>query len=163
MNRGLATPSPYCTGLVMPNPNFMNIALFVFRLLSAALLLTLVGGMAYLIYRDMRLNAALLAAQQTAVGKLRVITSDGDVAVGTIYPLLPLTSIGRAASSNITLTDNFASGEHALITRRGQLWQVEDLGSRNGTLLNGVKLEEKTAVSPGDVIAIGGTEFKFEL
>ena len=141
----------------------MNIVLFAFRLLSAALLLALVGGMAYLIYRDMRLTAALLAAQQTAVGKLHVISSNGDVTVGTIYPLLPLTSIGRAASSNITLTDNFASSEHALITRRGQLWQVEDLGSRNGTLLNGVKLEEKTAVSPGDVIAIGGTEFKFEL
>ena len=141
----------------------MNITLFIFRLLSAALLLALVGGMAYLIYRDMRLNAALLAAQQTAVGKLRVISSDGDVTVGTIYPLLPLTSIGRAATNNITIHNTFASGEHALITRRGQLWQVEDLGSRNGTLLNGVKLEEQTAVSPGDVIAIGGTEFKFEL
>jgi len=56
----------------------MNIALFAFRLLSAALLLALVGGMAYLIYRDMRVSAALLKAQQTAVGKLHVISSDGD-------------------------------------------------------------------------------------
>ena len=142
----------------------MNNALFAFRLLTAALLLALVGGMAYLIYRDVRLSADVLAAQQESVGKLRVISSsDGAVADGTIFPLLPLTSIGRAAANNITLTTAFASSEHALITRRGRLWQVEDLGSRNGTLLNGVKLEEKTAVTPGDVIAIGGTQFKFEL
>ncbi len=161
---GLATPSPYGTGLVSPNPNFMNIALFAFRLLSAALLLALVGGMAYLIYRDMRLSEAVLSAQQESVGKLHVISSnDGDVTVGSIFPLLPLTSIGRAATNNITLSNTFASSEHALITRRGQLWQVEDLGSRNGTLLNGVKLEEKTAVTVGDTIAIGGTEFKIEL
>ena len=141
----------------------MNTILFIFRLLSAALLFALVGGMAYLIYRDARLSAALLAQQQETVGNLRVINSaDSDIAVGATFPLQPLTSIGRASSNNITIHNAFASSEHALITRRGQLWQVEDLGSRNGTLLNGVKLEEQTAVSAGDVIAIGGTHFKFE-
>jgi len=142
----------------------MNTILVIFRFLSAILLFALVGGMAYLIYRDARLSAALLAEQQENVGKLRVINStDSDIAIDTTFPLQPLTSIGRASTNNITIRNAFASSEHALITRRGKLWQVEDLGSRNGTLLNGVKLAEQTAVSAGDVIAIGGTHFKFEL
>ncbi len=137
----------------------MITTLFLFRLLSAVLLLAFVGGLATLIYREARINAALLVAQQEPVGKLRVIKSANDgLSVGTIFPLMPVTSIGRAANSNITLTDTFVSSSHALITRRGRLWQVEDVGSRNGTLLNGMLLEETAVVSPGDIIAIGDTE-----
>ncbi len=138
----------------------MITTLFLFRLLAAGLLLAFIGGIAALIYQETRINAALLTVRQEPFGKLRVIKSVGDgLPVGTIFPLMPITSIGRAANSNITLTDNFASNNHALITRRGRLWQVEDVGSRNGTLLNGIILEETAVVSSGDIIAIGDTEF----
>ncbi len=138
----------------------MSTTLFLFRLLAAGLLLAFIGGIAALIYRETRINAALLTVRQEPFGKLRVIKSVEDgLPVGTIFPLMPITSIGRAANSNITLTDSFVSNNHALITRRGRLWQVEDVGSRNGTLLNGIVLEETAVISSGDIIAIGDTEF----
>ncbi len=141
----------------------MLTTLFIFRLLSATLLLIFIGGIASLIYQESRTHAALLTAQQEPIGKLRVIKSKSDgLPAGAIFPLMPITSIGRAANSNITLTDASASSNHALITRRGQLWQVEDVGSCNGTLLNGVLLEGIAVISPGDIITISGTEFKLE-
>jgi pSer/pThr/pTyr-binding forkhead associated (FHA) protein len=45
---------------------------------------------------------------------------------------------------------------------RGQQWWLEDLNSRNGTLLNDVPLHEATVVSPGDIITIGSTHLKIE-
>lgn len=142
-------------------PSFI---LLLLRLLSALLLLGFFGVIVWLIYQDMRTVAATLADQERQLGYLRVVDSEsGEPAVDTRYPLLPVTSIGRATSNTLTLEDNYASGEHALITRRGRQWWLEDLNSRNGTLLNELPLEGAAVVSAGDVITIGGTKFKIEL
>jgi putative membrane protein len=79
------------------------------------------------------------------------------------FPLLPITTIGRASSNTIVLDNGYVSTEHVLITRRGDQWWLEDMGSRNGTLLNGVELGESAVISVGDVIGIGQTQFKVEL
>lgn len=137
--------------------------LLFLRLLSALLLLAFVGAIGWLIYQDMRLTAVSLANQQKQRGQLRVIASnDKGPTVGALFPLLPVTSIGRATSSTIVLDDGYVSAEHTLITQRGQQWWVEDLGSRNGTLLNRVMLEETAVISPGDIITIGDTQLKVE-
>ncbi|MCZ7666030.1 MAG: FHA domain-containing protein [Chloroflexi bacterium] len=75
----------------------------------------------------------------------------------------PLTSIGRAPSSTIVLDYTFISQEHALLMERGGQWWLEDLGSRNGTLLNGAPLTETAVVSSGDIITIGEVQLKLEL
>ena len=140
------------------------IVLFVLRLLAAALLLAFLGFFAWLIYQDLRLTRAVLAMQQQATGSLRVVKCEsGEPAVDTVYPLRPLTSIGRAKSSTILLDDSYVSSEHVLLTQRHGQWWLEDLGSRNGTLLNGAPLVETAVVSAGDIITIGGTEFKVEI
>jgi hypothetical protein len=82
---------------------------------------------------------------------------------GNQYPLLPVTGIGRNPSNTIVVEDDYASGEHLLIALRGQQWWLEDLGSSNGTLLNGQPLQEATIISVGDVITIGHTSLKLEL
>src|SRR5215470_10486813 len=82
---------------------------------------------------------------------------------GATFPLLPLTSLGRAPTNTITLNDTFASGEHALVTLRGGQWWLEDRGSSNGTLLNGYRIEEPVVISTGDVIGVGQVELKLEL
>ena len=63
----------------------------------------------------------------------------------------------------IMLDDGYVSGQHSLITRRGELWLAEDLASRNGTLLNGVALTETAVIAPGDMITIGNIKLKLEL
>jgi pSer/pThr/pTyr-binding forkhead associated (FHA) protein len=118
----------------------------------------------WFIYQDMQATAAQLINRQRQRGVLRVIASDAQPElVGREFPLLLVTSIGRAAHSAIVLDDGYASSEHALVSLRGRQWQLEDLGSRNGTLLNGVKLEGAAVVSSGDVIAIGDTQLKLTL
>lgn len=140
------------------------VILLLLRLLSAALLLGFLGLIAWLIYQDVGLTRAVLARQQAASGGLRVVASEsGEPAVDTVYTLNPITSIGRAKSSTIVLDDGYVSTEHALLLQRGGQWWLEDLGSRNGTLLNGVKLAETAVVSAGDVITIGGTALKLEV
>ncbi|MBP6470079.1 MAG: FHA domain-containing protein [Chloroflexi bacterium] len=140
------------------------IVLFLLRLLAAVLLLGFFGLFAWLIYQDVLLTKAVLAIQQQATGSLRVIKSEsGEPALDTMYALRPLTSIGRAKSSTILLDDGYVSSEHVLITQRHGQWWLEDLGSRNGTLLNGAPLVETAVISAGDVITIGGTDLKVEL
>jgi tetratricopeptide (TPR) repeat protein len=73
--------------------------------------------------------------------------------------------LGRGASGPGSLEDDpTLSYRHALI-RRGTdgEWTVEDLGSTNGTLLNGVSLTKLTRLSPGDVLRVGGSELRWSL
>ena len=142
----------------------MAILLLFLRVLSAALLLGFLLFIAWLIYRDMQMTEKLLVHQERPYGFLRVIVSEDGLAVlDTRYPLLPMTTIGRSDRSTIVLDNGYVSTEHALITRRGDQWLLEDVGSRNGTLLNGEELGETAVISVGDVIGIGETQFKVEL
>lgn len=139
------------------------VVLFVLRLVSALLLLGFMVAIAWLLYRDMRLTADSLAAAERPSGTLRVIVNEsGDPAVNTVFPLLPVTSIGRASNNTVVLPNGFASSEHALITRRSGQWWLQDQHSRNGTYLNEVLVEGTAVISPGDIIAIGGTHLKIE-
>ncbi|WP_420627895.1 FHA domain-containing protein [Candidatus Leptofilum sp.] len=141
-----------------------ELILLIFRVLSGLLLLGFLGGIAWLIYRDMQVTAAALVEQERPYGRLRIIANEvAQPAIDTTFPLLPITSIGRAASNTVVLPDGYASAEHALITRRQGKWWLEDRGSRNGTLLNDVMLEGTAVISAGDVIAVGGTVLKLEL
>lgn len=138
--------------------------LFLLRLFVALLLLLFFGLMAWLMFRDLRLTAESLVAGQRPSGLLRVIANQGEYpTVGTVFPLLPLTSIGRASSNTIVLSDGFTSTDHALITRRNGQWWLQDRNSRNGTFLNEAKVEGTAVISPGDIVIVGQTHLKVEL
>ncbi len=64
-------------------------------------------------------------------------------------------TIGRLASSGIQVMDANASREHAAFVRDGDRWLIEDLGSTNGTLLNGEPVVERAVLEDGDVVEIG--------
>jgi hypothetical protein len=63
-------------------------------------------------------------------------------------------TIGRLASCNVTIEDSTVSREHAALVRRGDRWWVVDLGSTNGTSVNGVQAAEQP-VALGDRIELG--------
>ncbi len=69
-------------------------------------------------------------------------------------------SIGRKHGNDIQLNDLTVSGRHALIVTMGEHTYVDDLGSTNGTLLNGARVA-KTLVKHGDVIQIGNYQFTY--
>ena len=76
---------------------------------------------------------------------------------GRTFPLIGEISIGRAAGCQITLDDTYASQIHARVFARDNQWQIEDLGSTNGTWLNRHKVAGSMVMKPGDVVQIGNT------
>ena len=73
------------------------------------------------------------------------------------------TSIGRSSASDIVLkSDDYASGSHAQLTHHGGLLYVEDLGSTNGTFVNGRKTVGATPLRHGDSVRVGSTTFRYE-
>lgn len=65
--------------------------------------------------------------------------------------------MGRTSDSDLRLADRFLSRHHARLFRDGDDVLAEDMGSRNGTLLNGRPLDGATKVREGDVLTLGGT------
>ena len=65
--------------------------------------------------------------------------------------------LGRADDSTLVLTDDYASERHARLSRRGDDWYVEDLGSTNGTSLDRAKVTTAVRVPTNTPIRIGKT------
>lgn len=79
------------------------------------------------------------------------------------YPLTQSVSkIGRDQTNNISITnDHYVSRHHSWVLQmQGGYW-IEDLGSTNGTLVNGELLGERRQINPGDRLTIGKTELIF--
>lgn len=71
------------------------------------------------------------------------------------------TTIGRSARNDLCVEDPFASRLHADVRRRGDSYWISDLGSANGTLVNGQRLKESTVLRDRDLIRIGETEIEY--
>jgi serine phosphatase RsbU (regulator of sigma subunit) len=65
--------------------------------------------------------------------------------------------IGRSSDAGLAVPDRSMSRRHARLYSEGGEWFVEDLGSRNGTLLNGRRITEPSAVGVGTTLRIGST------
>jgi hypothetical protein len=96
-------------------------------------------------------------------GQLIVITSSA-LEQGAAYELdATQLTIGRGANNDLALeNDEFASARHARIEPRRDGVFVEDVGSTNGTFVNGIRLARERRLSPGDVVRVGETDLRFE-
>jgi pSer/pThr/pTyr-binding forkhead associated (FHA) protein len=68
-------------------------------------------------------------------------------------------TIGRTRECDLCLTDLSVSRMHALLVRREDGWVLSDLGSHNGTRLNGWLVREPVPVRPGDQVEFGSMAF----
>ncbi|MBC8356497.1 MAG: FHA domain-containing protein [Planctomycetes bacterium] len=82
---------------------------------------------------------------------------------GDMHRLRPGTSIpvGRVATDGIIVRDDRCSRVHCEFYLQDQQWYVRDLGSRNGTKLNGEIIQVAVPVKNGDIIRIGHTKLMF--
>lgn len=70
--------------------------------------------------------------------------------------------IGRSDKTNLIVDDDLASRQHAMLQRSdGDLFYITDLGSSNGTFVNGARISTPVILKPGDRITIGSYEFRF--
>ena len=74
---------------------------------------------------------------------------------GKIRPLLARSLVGRSRSCNLRMTDTPVSGEHALVVWTGTHWEARDLGSTNGTFVDGQRLEPGKPLTLGPNARIG--------
>ncbi|MBI3735965.1 FHA domain-containing protein [Candidatus Sumerlaeota bacterium] len=70
-------------------------------------------------------------------------------------------TVGRGPDNDVDLSDPHSSSQHAMIARKGGGYIIRDLGSRNGTFINGRKIESDTLLNHGDQIRVGLTEMQF--
>ncbi|NUR75785.1 MAG: FHA domain-containing protein [Thermoleophilia bacterium] len=160
----LASAQVETTLLVLKLAFLILLYLFIWRIVRSAA-------------RDLRLpqESMILAPQQAAssgllaqpaareLGRLVVLSSptfdDGESFALDSHPL----TVGRASNNDLALPeDEYASGRHARFEpRRDGIW-IEDIGSTNGTFVNGIRLTRERKLTPGDVVRIGETDLRFE-
>jgi pSer/pThr/pTyr-binding forkhead associated (FHA) protein len=68
--------------------------------------------------------------------------------------------VGRAPNCDCVLPEECVSRRHAQLWREGERWFLRDLGSRNGTRVNGMRVIESVEVRPGDRLSLGGAAYR---
>ena len=109
-------------------------------------------------------EAAGLGLEPVQRAKLVVLKSPA-LDAGEEVPIdsLPV-AVGRGGQNEVPLDgDEFASAQHARFeSKRDGLW-VEDIGSSNGTFVNGARVTTPRRLTKGDIVRIGQTDFRVEL
>lgn len=97
----------------------------------------------------------------SAVGRMARLVVESGPDSGREFPLGDVAVIGRLPTVQVALSDMNTSREHTRVLHQGSDWFLVDLGSRNGTLVNGKKVQ-RHKLAQGDRIAIGKTVMRFE-
>lgn len=97
-------------------------------------------------------------------GRLKVLTtgSDNRLQVGATIDLVPETTLGAEQDNDVILDDAYVSGRHARLKWDGSNWWIEDLGSRNGTFIEGQRClpHIPQIVSTGAILKVGDVSFE---
>ncbi len=91
-----------------------------------------------------------------------IVSRSPSLPTGAEYPLEAGMTMGRSRSSGIPVSDSFASHMHARVFPRGHFYFIEDLGSTNGTFVNGRRIDGQTQIKVHDEIRLGETVFRYE-
>lgn len=89
-----------------------------------------------------------------------LVTGDTDTAA---HPIVHELIIGRGEQADLLLNDITVSRRHAAVRQDGYTVVVTDLGSANGTYVNDEPVMDGTRVEDGDVIRLGGAEFRVKV
>lgn len=150
----------------------MEFVIIILRYILLLILYLFIFRVILLIIRDIR-DRRIISATHPADAPvvyddhrdsfLLIVNSDVPaLAIGAKISLATENYIGRSAENRIQIPDDFTSHHHARLTlNQGQFW-LEDLGSKNGTYIAGVKLDKPTLLNNGDLFSIGGVTFKLE-
>lgn len=132
----------------------IDLILFFGRILLVVLL--------YLfLFAAMRSGIGLVRGQRTDAAIWSVDVEKGakslrGLSVGILGPVV----VGRSPSSDIVIDEPFVSSTHARFSLQGPALVLEDLGSTNGTLVNGKLIDQPVTLRDGDEVQIGDTILK---
>jgi len=135
----------------------IDVALLAGRLVLLALL--------YLfLFAAVKAGIGLVSGQRTAPGGgfTLAVTQGPPALKGVRVPVNGPVVIGRSPGADIVIGDDFVSGKHARVTLAGSDAVLEDLGSTNGTVLNGRTISGPQTLRPGDTIDVGAVRLKVD-
>ncbi len=139
--------------------------LLALRIALVALLYLIILQVVAVARRDLRQAARTpvdARGPRAVIGHLIVIDSGSTkLTPGQRLEIEPITTLGRAPTNTIVLESTYVSTEHTRIIFRDRSLWVEDLGSRNGTLVDGKPVTQPVAVGVGSVLQVGDVRFKF--
>jgi hypothetical protein len=93
--------------------------------------------------------------------RLQVVAAMGQEP-GTTFDVGEGATFGRSDNADIRVDDAFASSAHARIFPRAEFMYLEDMGSTNGTYLNGRQVKTAERLKMADTIRIGDSEYRYE-
>ena len=135
------------------------LTLWLIRILFLVLLYGFLFAVARVLLRDLR----AASRGPAELGRLIVVSSPhAEPPVGTSFPLDAVTTLGRDVNNAIVVDDPFTSADHSVLTFRGRAWYAEDLGSTNGTFVNGVPVERVAPLGFGDELQVGEVRFRLD-
>lgn len=124
------------------------IYLFIFRVLTALL-------------ADLQVKG-FLRRPDSAFGRLEVMTGVETLPKGRVIRVDNRgIRIGRGKHNDVVLSDHFASIDHAIFRQHKGTTFIEDLGSTNGTWVNGERISSPVQLVPGDYVKIGSIVFQY--
>lgn len=135
------------------------IVLTTLKWLFVALLYLFIARAVRVIYLDLVGPRVPRARQQRSKRRgapRSVAVTEPDKPVRT-FTLADELTFGRSESCQVRLDDTYVSTLHARLFAKDATWFVEDLGSTNGTTLNGVKVTGPSPVAVGDRVKVGKT------
>lgn len=144
--------------------------ILVLRVLFVFLLYFFLFQIVRTIARELRAVSIATAGGQTSVtgpaeaDEARLVLEEDTEAglrAGTTFALRPGAVVGRRPSSDIFLNDTYMSGEHARLTVHEGRWWIADLGSTNGTYVNGSRIERPTPLTGGAEVRFGRIRARF--
>src|SRR5215467_11174308 len=92
------------------------------------------------------------------MARLILATAEGQQAI----ELRPINSLGRHPNNSIQLLDKIVSKEHCILEQRDGSFVLRDLGSLNGTYVNGERVRGEQVLRHGDEIALGSTRARYD-
>jgi len=139
----------------------MQIVLVIGRLLFVALIYLFLFRVATALLGDLQ-QKGFLGRRDQEVGQLEVLVGTETFPRGRIFRIQRRgLRVGRGKHNDVVLPDHFASMEHALFRQHKGTVVVEDLGSTNGTWVNGERITSAVQLVPGDYVKIGGITFQY--
>jgi hypothetical protein len=127
-------------------------------------LIVAIYGFLVIVVREVRRDWKRAEQPHAAAFGLVVTHSRTDeVAIGQVVELRRLSTIGRLPEATIRLNDEHVSARHAEMSRSADgSWLLRDVGSTNGTQLNGKTITGQVPVRAGDLIGLGSSTLRLE-
>ncbi len=144
--------------------------LLALRLAMIAVIFLFVLGVAFMMRAGVAVRDRPRASRAAAPGRVTagarlvvLVPARTGLNPGDEFAVLGEMTLGRDGGNGIVLADPSVSGQHAAIVRARDGWRVTDLGSTNGTLVNGKSIDGRGApLQGGEQVALGSVVLRFQ-